>query len=99
MRILEHPILGKSPERKTVRIEIDGEVIGAFEGEPIAAALIANGIRVFRYTRKREEPRGIYCAIGQCSDCVMIVNGVPNVRTCITSVEDGMKIERQKFEY
>ena len=50
---------------------------------------------VYRYTHKKREPRGIFCGIGQCTDCVMKVNGVPNVRTCITPVEEGMIIETQ----
>ena len=61
----------------------------------IAAALIANGVEVFRYTQRHHHPRGIYCGIGRCTDCVMIVNGIPNVRTCVTPVEEGMVIETQ----
>ncbi|MBI4186187.1 MAG: (2Fe-2S)-binding protein [Chloroflexi bacterium] len=95
MRILDHPILGKLEPRKTVRIEVDGKPIEALEGEPIAAALVAHGIKTFRYTRRFNKPRGIFCAIGQCTDCVMVVNGIPNTRTCITTVEDGMKVETQ----
>ncbi len=95
MRIENHPILGKMERRKTVRIEVDGKVIDAFDGEPIAAALTANGIKIFHYTRKYNEPRSVFCAIGQCTDCVMVVNGVPNTRTCVTQVENGMKIETQ----
>ena len=50
---------------------------------------------VHRYTAKQHKPRGIFCAIGRCTDCVMIVNGVPNVRTCVTPLEEGMKIQTQ----
>lgn len=95
MRILNHPILGKMEPKETVMIEVDGKAIDASKGEPIAAALAAAGIKVFHYTRKYNEPRGIFCAIGQCTDCVMVINGVPNTRTCITPVEEGMKIETQ----
>ena len=95
MRVVEHPILGSAPEQATVTIEVDGEVIEAIAGEPIAAALLAAGKHVFRYTPKLNAPRGVFCAIGQCTDCMMIVDGVPNVRTCVTPVEDGMKIETQ----
>jgi len=95
LRIKNHPILGLQEERKKVTIEIDGEKIEAYEGEPIASALWAAGIRNFRYTRKRKEARGFFCGIGLCTDCKMIVNGIPNIRTCITLVEDGMRIKRQ----
>lgn len=95
MRILDHPILGKLKEGRKVKIEVDGCVIEAFDGEPIAAALSATGNRVFRITNKRGEPRGIYCAIGLCTDCVMVVDEMPNVKTCVTPVRDGMKIKTQ----
>ena len=62
----------------------------------IAAVLMANGMMVHRHTAKKHEPRGIFCGIGQCTDCVMTVNGKPNVRTCITPVEDGMVIKTQE---
>lgn len=96
MRIKNHPILGLQKERKKVSIEVDGKKIDAYEGEPIAAALWAAGIKDFRYTIKRKEPRGYFCGIGLCTDCMMIVNGVPNIRTCVTLVQDGIKIKRQK---
>lgn len=87
--------MGKQEDKKEVSIWVDGKRYTAYEGEMIAAALLANGIKVFRYTRKRNKPRGLFCAIGRCTDCVMIVDGVPNVRTCITPVKEGMKIETQ----
>jgi aerobic-type carbon monoxide dehydrogenase small subunit (CoxS/CutS family) len=96
MRILDHPILGKAQPGKTIHIEVDGQVVPAFEGEPIAAALLAAGYRVFRRTTKRNEPRGVYCAIGRCTDCAMTVDGRPNVRTCITPAVDGMRIQTQQ---
>ncbi|MEW9123163.1 MAG: (2Fe-2S)-binding protein [Thermotaleaceae bacterium] len=94
-RILQHPILGEMEKSKEVKIIVDGKSYPAYEGEMIAAALISNGIKSFRYTKHQHSPRGIYCGIGRCTDCVMIVNGVPNVRTCITPVAEGMTIETQ----
>jgi len=94
-RIIDHPVLGPLPEVKMVRIIVDGEPLMAREGEMIAAALIATGKKYFRKTVKTHEPRGIYCGIGRCTDCVMTVNGIPNVRTCVTPVEEGMVIETQ----
>lgn len=78
-----------------VEITVDGKPVSAYEGEPILAALLAGGIRVNRYTVKRNEPRGLFCGIGQCTDCAMIVDGIPNVRTCITPVRAGMVVETQ----
>ncbi len=95
-RIIHHQILGELPKTKWLRIKVDGKKIKAREGETIAATLIAAGIKVFRYSVKRNEPRSLFCAIGRCTDCVMTVNNKPNVRTCVTLVENGMKIETQK---
>jgi predicted molibdopterin-dependent oxidoreductase YjgC len=95
MRVVEHPILGRLAEKRVVQIEVDGTAVSALEGEPIATALLAAGKVVFRYTRKLGEPRGVYCAIGRCTDCMMVVDGVPNVRTCVTAVRAGMAVETQ----
>ncbi len=95
MRILNHPILGPLDRKCEVKITVNGVVITAIEGEPIVSALIAAGIMTFRETRVLKEPRGYFCGIGLCSDCMMVVDGVPNVRTCITPVRDGMTIETQ----
>jgi predicted molibdopterin-dependent oxidoreductase YjgC len=95
MRIAAHPILGDLAEARMIPVKVDGKTIPAREGEMIAAALLSAGIRINRYTQKRKEPRGLFCGIGQCTDCVMVVNGVPNVKTCVTPVTEGMVIETQ----
>ncbi|HSN93683.1 MAG TPA: (2Fe-2S)-binding protein, partial [Anaerolineaceae bacterium] len=74
---------------------VDGRPIKAFEGEPLAAAMIAAGIQMFRYTAKTHQARGIFCAIGRCTDCMMIVDGIPNTRTCVTPVKGGMIVQTQ----
>ncbi len=94
MRITEHPILGESQRGRLVKFYYDGKSIEGFEGEPISAALKAAGILVHRYTKK-ESPRGVFCAIGRCTDCVMIVDGKPNVRTCVTPLAEGMTVQTQ----
>ncbi len=95
LRIPHHPVLGESAGGRRVTIQVDGQLVEALEGEPIAAALLAAGKMVFRYTRKLGEPRGVFCAIGRCTDCMMVVDGVPNVRTCVTPVKAGMIIQTQ----
>ena len=95
MRVTEHPILGTDAGSKTVTIYYEDRPIAARAGEPIAAALASAGIRVHRTTEKTHEPRGVYCAMGRCTDCMMIVDGEPNVRTCITPVRDGMLVQVQ----
>ena len=94
-RIKEHPILGIQEKGRPVTFTFDGKELQGFEGEPIAAALKANGVMVHRYTKKQHKPRGIFCAIGRCTDCVMVVDNVPNVRTCITPLKEGMDVRTQ----
>lgn len=94
-RIAEHPILGVPEKGRLVSFTYDGQELSGYEGEPVAMALKAAGVMVHRYTAKRHEPRGIFCAIGRCTDCVMVVDGVPNVRTCMTPLVEGMKVETQ----
>jgi predicted molibdopterin-dependent oxidoreductase YjgC len=77
-------------------IWVDGEAFVAREGDTIAAALMAAGRRVLRRTVQSGEPRGVFCAVGRCTDCVMTVDGQPNVRTCITLVREGMRVETQE---
>lgn len=94
-RIVEHPILGVQEKGELVKFTFDGKELEGCEGEPIAVALKASGLMVHRYTQKEHKPRGIFCAIGRCTDCVMVVDGVPNVRTCITPLKAGMKVQTQ----
>jgi len=94
MRIKEHPVLGEFEKGKEVTFTLDGKEMHGYEGEPIAAALRAAGVMVHRHTKKGSG-RGIFCAIGRCTDCVMIVNGKINVRTCITPLKAGMEVKTQ----
>lgn len=94
-RIKEHPILGIQEKGELVKFTFDGKEIEGYEGEPIASALKAAGVMVHRYTQKEHKPRGIFCAIGRCTDCVMVVNGEPNIRTCITPLAAGMDVRTQ----
>ncbi|MDI9370756.1 MAG: (2Fe-2S)-binding protein [Synergistota bacterium] len=93
--IEEHPILDFQHGKK-VRFIFDGDEFEGFEGEPISTALHANGVRIYRTTADMHRPRGFFCAIGKCSSCFMVVNGVPNVRTCITPLTAGMVVETQR---
>lgn len=94
-RIEEHPILGSTEKGKPVTFTFDGKEVEGYEGEPIAMALKAAGLMVHRYTQKEHKPRGIFCAIGRCTDCVMVVDGKPNIRTCVTPLQAGMEVKTQ----
>ena len=95
-RVEKHPILDNpEPPAGIISFTFEGKTLEGFAGEPIAAALAAAGVIDLHYSHKQNKPRGIFCGIGQCQECVMIVNGIPNVRTCVTPLKEGMVIRRQ----
>lgn len=75
-----------------VRIEVDGEPVEARAGETIATALLAQGRRALRRTRVKGRPRGLFCAMGICFDCIVTVDGRSGVRACMAVVEPGMQV-------
>jgi 2Fe-2S iron-sulfur cluster binding domain len=77
------------------RLTVDGHPVEVYPGETIATALLAAGIRLARRTAHRGAPRGVFCAIGVCHDCRMIVDGEANVRTCLEPARAGMVVETQ----
>ena len=90
-RIVEHPIL-PVPERPVIEFTWAGRRLQSFEGETIASALFANGIRVFGHHEKDGAPQGIFCANGQCAQCTVIANRLP-VKSCMVTVTAGMEVE------
>lgn len=95
LRIKEHPIL-EFQQQQVIRFSYNGQVVEGIEGDTIASALHNLGIRTLSHSIKKGRARGFYCAIGNCASCNMIVDGVPNVRTCITLLKEGMKVETQE---
>ena len=79
----------------TVRFTFDGEPLDALAGQTVAAALLAGGHRVLRTTRGAGSPRGMFCGIGACWDCLVVHNGVPGTRACLQAVADGDRVETQ----
>jgi sarcosine oxidase subunit alpha len=73
----------------------DGEPVVAYRGESVAAALMAAGKRTLRKTPVADEPRGVFCGMGMCFDCLVVIDGQPSVRACTTLVLDGMRVEMQ----
>jgi predicted molibdopterin-dependent oxidoreductase YjgC len=94
MRIEEHPILDFKRGKK-IKFTFNRQEIEGYEGETIAAALHAAGVKVLGKSLFLHRPRGFYCAIGNCSSCLMVVDGVPNVKTCVTDLQEGMEVETQ----
>lgn len=95
MRITQHPIL-TFDRGKEINFTFNGRPMKGYEGETIAAALHAAGVKELAKSQEKHRPRGFYCAIGNCASCQMIVDGEPNVRTCITLLREGMIVETQE---
>ncbi|MEA3356105.1 MAG: FAD-dependent oxidoreductase [Candidatus Bipolaricaulota bacterium] len=90
-RTERHPILSIKP-REDITFYWQGRKLIAKEGDMLSAALFANGIRIFGHHPKDGSPQGIFCANGQCAQCMVIANGVP-VKSCMTQVTPGMRVE------
>jgi len=94
LRIMSHPII--AIERgEPLTFYFNGRPIAAYKGETIAAALHAAGVRIFSRSFKYHRPRGLFCLAGHCSHCLMRVDGIPNVRTCVEPARSDMKVESQ----
>ncbi|NVM26372.1 MAG: FAD-dependent oxidoreductase [Desulfobacterales bacterium] len=89
--ITEHPILS-IPKRRKIGFYWNDTRLRAHDGEVISSALFANGIHVFGHHVKDSSAQGIFCANGQCAQCVVIANGIP-VKACMTRVEENMIVE------
>lgn len=89
-RIAEHPIL-TTEDRAELTFTWQGQACVGLHGETIASALFANGVRVFGHHSKDGAPQGIFCANGQCAQCMVLADGLP-VKSCVELVRPGMKV-------
>jgi sarcosine oxidase subunit alpha len=94
LRISDHPHL-KIDRGEAITFQFNGRPITGYPGETIAAALYAEGLRIFSRSFKYHRPRSLFCLTGHCSHCLMRVDGIPNVRICRVLVQPGMKVESQ----
>jgi len=95
MRIEKHPILDFERGER-IKFFFNGQEIEGYASETIAAALHAAGIRELAKSPELHRPRGLFCAIGNCSSCLMVVDGQPNIRVCVVKVKPGMRVETQQ---
>lgn len=79
----------------SVQFTFDGHPLTAQSGQTVGGALLAAGVRSWRTTRFEGRPRGLFCGIGVCFDCLVTVNGEPNVRACLAPVADGDVVTTQ----
>jgi len=81
------------PSADDVSFTFDGQQLQARQGENLAAALIAAGVVSTRSTPVSGAPRGPFCMMGACYDCVVEING-ETVQACMTAVTDGLQVQR-----
>ena len=94
MRLPEQP--GERIDRgRPVGFFFHGARVTGFEGDSIASALYGEGQRVFSRSFKYHRPRGLLCCRGTCPNCMVRVDGVPNVRSCVTPAREGQRVEAQ----
>ena len=97
-RILDHPVLGKLENQTPVTFTFDGTTYKGLEGDTIASALLANGVRQLRVHEETGAPRAIYCNIGHCFECRVTVNQAQGVRACMTPIQENMIVESGKLQ-
>jgi predicted molibdopterin-dependent oxidoreductase YjgC len=90
-RLALGPGLARGPK---LTLSLDGSPVTAYAGETVAALLLAEG-HIETRTTPGGEPRGVFCGMGVCFDCLVVVDGVPNTRACMTTVHEGMEVRRQ----
>jgi sarcosine oxidase subunit alpha len=90
-RITKHPIL-EVPKGQEVTFTWNGEDLTGYRGEMIASALIANDVHIFGHHYRDGSPQGMFCANGQCSQCLVIADGIP-VKSCMTPLREGMVVD------
>ncbi len=89
-RLKEHPVI-RIPERQHVEFIFNGRRFTGIPGEAISSALFANGIRIFGSHHRDGSPQGIFCANGQCAQCLVLADGVP-VKSCMEPLRPNMSI-------
>ena len=94
MRIEEHPVLDFDRGEK-VTFTFNGQEVEGYTNETLVAALHAAGIRKLGSSPNLHRPRGLFCAIGNCSSCFMTLDGEPNSRICVIKCKQGMALEEQ----
>lgn len=92
MRVTHHPVLDNIDHQKQVTIFFNEQTYQAYEGDTIASALMAEGVKTLRHHEVSGKGRGVYCNIGHCFECRVRVNGTQVVRACLTPVSEGMDI-------
>jgi hypothetical protein len=76
-----------------ITLTFDGRPVAAVVGDSVGSALTRAGVRSWRTTRHEGRPRGLFCGIGICYDCLLTVDGAANQRACLVPAVDGMELQ------
>jgi len=79
--------------KEKIKLLVNGKEITAYKGETVLAALIASGYKSLKQNPVSQDPRGALCGMGVCFECTVTIDGIPNVRSCMTEAQDMMEIE------
>jgi len=90
--------MSHTQNNKEILIQVNGSELAASAGDTIAKVLVEHGYLVLRYT-ERLAPRSLFCGMGVCFDCLVTVDGTPEIRACMTEVQNGMRIETGRAVY
>ena len=81
---------------ENVSINFEGKDLDVEKGQMVSSALLVGGNMVFRSSVASGQPRGPYCMMGVCFECLIEIDGIPNQRACMIPVREAMKIKRQQ---
>lgn len=84
------------PHASVVTILFEGAPLAAREGDSVATALLAAGVKATRAHPVNDDPRWPYCLMGACFECLVMIDGEPSRQACLVTVREGMRVERQR---
>jgi len=73
-------------------VRVDGVAVTAYDDDTVASLLVREGRVSWRRTRVGDRPRGLFCGMGACQDCLVSIDGVDGVRACLTPVRPGIDV-------
>ncbi|MCP4359524.1 MAG: (2Fe-2S)-binding protein [Chloroflexi bacterium] len=81
------------PSVNAFQVEVDGEMVTTYPGESVAAVLMLSGYRTFTQSSRYNLSRTVFCGMGVCHQCLVTVDGVRDMRGCMTVVQPDMQIQ------
>jgi predicted molibdopterin-dependent oxidoreductase YjgC len=79
-----------------IDMSVNGHPVEAYAGETVSTVLLTSGHIIFQYDAETHMPRSLFCGMGVCYNCLVTIDGVPNIRACVTPVAAGMVVETKR---